>query len=94
VGPLWIVNITISLIIILALFYVLKTYIETRNVIRSRFVNALIIFIIVFIFQNIAAVYFYLQMANEYSVEMAYPLLVLNLFGLVGFSIFAYVARQ
>ena len=93
-GPLWIINITISLLIIVALLYVLKTYVYTRSIVRSRLINALIIFTIVFIMQNLFAVYLYFSMAEEYSADMAYQLLILNLLGLTGFTIFAYVARH
>ncbi|HIQ29520.1 MAG TPA: hypothetical protein EYH45_03045 [Candidatus Caldiarchaeum subterraneum] len=93
-GPLWIVNIIISLLIIVSLLYVLKTFVHTRSVVRSRLVNALIIFTVVFIIQNLFAVYLYFDLAESYSADMAYQLLILNLLGLTGFSIFVYVARH
>ena len=93
-GPLWIANIIISLAIVIALLYVLKTYLAARQVVNSRLTNALILFTIIFILQNTFAVYTYYLMAEEYSTEIANHMLILNFMGLLGFSLFAYVARH
>ena len=87
-------NIVVSLLIIVALLYVLKVYVDARHVVRSRLLNALIIFTVIFIAQNLFALHFFFEIADDYSAEMASRLLVLNLLGLMGFTVFAYAARQ
>jgi len=91
-GPLWLMNIAVSLLIAGALFFALKTYVLTRRFVRSRFTNALIALTSIFLMQNVYAAYVFYLMAWEYSADLAYPLLILNLLGLAGFSIFVYVA--
>ncbi|MDJ0270693.1 MAG: hypothetical protein NXY59_09175 [Aigarchaeota archaeon] len=93
-GPLWVMNIVVSLLIAFALLYVFKTYMLTRRIVRSRFVNSLLALTGIFLVQNVYAAYIFYSMAWDYSADLAYPLLILNLLGLAGFSIFVYLVRQ
>jgi len=87
-------NIVVSLLIAAALLFALKAYVLTRSFVRSRFANALVILTGIFLVQNIYAAYMFYRMMWEFSADVAYPLLILNILGLAGFAVFFYVARH
>lgn len=91
--PLWITNIVISIMIVFGLLYSLRNYLITRRLARSKFINALVALTAIFILQNIYAAYMFYMLSWSYDVGIAYPLLMLNLLGLAGFSIFVYLSR-
>ncbi len=92
-GPLWLTNILISIMIALGLLYSLRNYLLTRRLARTKFTNALVALTIVFLVQNMYAAYMFYMLSWSGDAEIAYPLLMLNLLGLAGFSIFIYLSR-
>ena len=92
-GLHWIINITISLLIVAGLLYSLRSYLITRKVARTKFTNALVALTGIFLVQHIYAAYMFYKMAWEVSSEMAPPLLILNLIGLAGFMVFFYLSH-
>ncbi|MCS6770112.1 MAG: hypothetical protein NZ570_06735 [Candidatus Caldarchaeum sp.] len=92
-GPLWLTNILISLMIVLALLYSLRNYILTRRLARTKFTNALVALTAIFLLQHMYAAYMFYMLSWSERAEIAYPLLMLNLLGLAGFSIFVYLSR-
>ncbi|MEM2237445.1 MAG: hypothetical protein QXR26_02370 [Candidatus Caldarchaeum sp.] len=92
-GPLWLTNILISVMIVLGLLYSLRNYLLTRKLARTKFTNALVALTFIFLLQNMYAAYVFYMLSWSESTEIAYPLLMLNLLGLAGFSIFVYLSR-
>ncbi|MEM0481426.1 MAG: hypothetical protein QXM16_00845 [Nitrososphaerota archaeon] len=92
-GPLWITNIVVSIMIVLGLLYSLRNYLITRRLARTKFTNALVALTAIFLLQNVYAAYMFYVLSWSYDVEIAYPLLMLNLLGLAGFSIFVYLSH-
>jgi hypothetical protein len=92
-GPLWIMNITISVLIVAGLLYSLRAYLITRKVARTKFTNALVALTGIFLIQNVYAAYMFYRLAWETSSEVASPLLILNLIGFAGFTVFFYLSR-
>ncbi|BAJ50038.1 hypothetical protein CSUB_C0177 [Candidatus Caldarchaeum subterraneum] len=94
-GPLWLINILISLMIVTGLLYSLRNYLLTRKYARTKFTNALVALTSVFLIQHLYAAYVFYMMSVSYSEEMhiATPLLMLNVIGFAGFTIFIYLSR-
>ncbi len=92
-GLHWIINITISLLIVTGLLYSLRSYLITRKVARTKFTNALVALTCIFLIQHIYAAYMFYHMAWEATSEIASPLLILNLIGLAGFMVFFYLSH-
>jgi integral membrane sensor domain MASE1 len=92
-GPLWIMNIAISVLIVAALLYSLRAYLITRRIARTKFTNALVALTGIFLLQNIYAAYMFYRMAWESPSDIAPPLLILNLIGFAGFTVFFYLSR-
>ncbi|MEM0383867.1 MAG: hypothetical protein QXX19_01765 [Candidatus Caldarchaeum sp.] len=92
-GPLWLTNIIISIMIILALMYSLRNYLLTRRLARTKFTNALVALTAIFLLQHMYAAYMFYVLSWSEGTEIAYPLLMLNLLGFAGFSIFVYLSR-
>jgi len=92
-GPLWLINIFISLMIVAGLLYSLRNYLITRKLARTKFTNALVALTTIFLIQNMYAAYMFYMLSWSESTEVAYPLLMLNVLGLAGFSIFVYLSR-
>lgn len=94
-GPFWLMNILISLMIVAGLLYSLRNYLLTRKYARTKFTNALVALTAVFLLQHFYAAYIFYMMSLSLAEEMrvATPLLMLNLIGFAGFAIFVYLSR-
>lgn len=86
-------NITISMLIVAGLLYSLRSYLITRRLARTKFTNALVALTCIFLVQHVYAAYVFYRMAWETTSEMAPPLLILNLIGLAGFTVFFYLSH-
>jgi hypothetical protein len=92
-GPLWLTNIIISLMIVSALLYSLRNYLLTRKLARTKFTNALVALTVIFILQNLYSAYMFYMLSWSYGSNIAYPLLILNLIAMAGFGIFVYLSK-
>ncbi|MDW8084289.1 MAG: hypothetical protein RMI49_03725 [Candidatus Caldarchaeum sp.] len=94
-GPFWLTNILISLLIVAGLLYSLRNYLLTRKYARTKFTNALVALTAVFLVQHLYAAYVFYMMALSFTEDahIATPLLMLNLIGFAGFTIFIYLSR-
>ncbi|MEM1945740.1 MAG: hypothetical protein QW614_03795 [Candidatus Caldarchaeum sp.] len=92
-GPLWLTNIVISILIVIGLLYSLRNYLLTRRLARTKFTNSLVALTAIFLIQNMYAAYMFYMLSWSERPEIAYPLLMLNILGLAGFSIFIYLSR-
>jgi len=92
-GPLWLINIVISLMIVAGLLYSLRNYLLTRRLARTKFTNALVALTTIFILQNLYSAYVFYMLSWSDSPNIAYPLLVLNLIAMAGFGIFVYLSK-
>jgi hypothetical protein len=79
-----------SLAVLLALLYV---YAKNFRSIRSPLSLGLVLFAALFVVQNVAAMYFYVVLANGgFGAPVAMPMLALNAVELAGFVALFYVA--
>ena len=78
----------ISAVILVTLLYI---YISNYRKIKSSFCTGLIIFAILLLAQNVAAIYFQIGMSNQCSYETAQPFLILNFLEAVGLGALLYV---
>lgn len=94
-GPFWLTNILISLLIVAGLLYSLRNYLLTRKYARTKFTNALVALTAVFLVQHLYAAYMFYMMSQSFTEDahIATPLLMLNLIGFAGFTIFIYLSR-
>jgi hypothetical protein len=92
-GPLWLTNIIISLMIVSALLYSLRNYLLTRKLTRTKFTNALVALTVIFILQNLYSAYMFYMLSWSDGSNIAYPLLILNLIAMAGFGIFVYLSK-
>jgi hypothetical protein len=92
-GPLWMIDLVLaaaSLAILVALLYVYGT--NFRSV-RSPLSLGLIIFAVLFLVENAAAMYFYVIWADsDFGAPVAMPMLALNAVELVGLATLFYVS--
>lgn len=91
----WIVNMIVSAVSIVVLAGLLLVYAHNFRAIKSTFSVGLVLFALLFLVQNIAAIALYMSMATQaYGLEVAMPMLALNLAQLTGFSVLFWISWQ
>lgn len=91
----WIVNMVISAVSIIVLAGLLLVYAHNFRTIKSSFSVGLVLFSILFLVQNIAAVALYMSMATQnYGLAVAMPMLALNIAELTGFGVLFWISWQ
>ena len=91
----WIVNMIISAVSILVLSGLLLVYAGNFRAIKSTFSVGLVLFAVLFLVQNIAAVALYMSMATQnYGLPIAMPMLALNVAELTGFAVLFWISWQ
>lgn len=92
-GTLWMIDLVLaasSSAILVALLYVYGTNFRS---LRSPLSLGLIVFAALFLVENLAAMYFYVLLANaEFGAPVAMPMLALNAVELIGFATLLYVS--
>ncbi|MBS3068619.1 hypothetical protein J4450_07980 [Candidatus Micrarchaeota archaeon] len=78
----------ISAIILVTLLVI---YLSNYRKIKSTFCTGLIIFAILLLVQNVAAIYFQINMSHQCSYETAQPFLILNFLEAIGLGALLYV---
>jgi len=91
----WIVNMVVSAISIIVLAGLLLVYANNFRSIKSTFSVGLVLFAILFLVQNMAAIALYLSMATQdYGLAVAMPMLALNIAELTGFGVLFWISWQ
>ncbi len=91
----WIVNMVVSAVSIIVLAGLLLVYANNFRSIKSGFSVGLVLFSILFLVQNIAAIALYLSMAtSNYGLTVALPMLALNIAELSGFGVLFWISWQ
>jgi len=91
----WIVNMVVSAISIVVLSGLLLVYAKSFRSIKSTFSVGLVVFAVLFLVQNIAAIALYVSMAAAgYGLSVAMPMLALNVAELGGFAVLFWISWQ
>ena len=91
----WIVNMVVSAISIVVLSALLLVYAKNFRSIKSTFSVGLVVFAVLFLVQNIAAIALYVSMAAAgYGLPVAMPMLALNVAELGGFAVLFWISWQ
>ena len=91
----WIVNMVVSAISIVVLSGLLLVYAKSFRSIKSTFSVGLVVFAVLFLVQNIAAIALYVSMAAAgYGLPVAMPMLALNVAELGGFAVLFWITWQ
>ena len=91
----WIANMIMSAISIVVLSGLLLVYANSFRTVKSTFSVGLVLFALLFVLQNIAAIALYMSMAAAgYSLDVAMPMLALNLTQLIGFGVLFWISWQ
>jgi hypothetical protein len=91
-GTYWTIDLVLAAASIALLAGLLYVYIGNYRAIRSPFSAGLIVFASLFVFENLAAIYFYVAMSGWAGPGVAIPMLALNAAELVGFAALFYVS--
>jgi len=79
---------------IVILFWILVIQARNVRVIRSPFTVGLLVFILVFLIQNIVAAFFYITMMSYYADGLDLPVFVLTVMQTIAFLIFLWITRK
>lgn len=91
-GMLWMINITIAAGAAAALTGLVVVYARNVRAIRSPFTIGLLLFGLLFLAQNLAAILVYISMSDQgFTSTVALPMLALNVAGLAGVGALFYV---
>lgn len=93
-GPVWTVDITLAAVGSAAALVLVVFYFRLARERKSRFTLGLAIFSLIFLVQNLAAIFVYYALASTYSVEVALPMMALHSMELVGIGAMVWMARQ
>ena len=92
-GTFWTIDIILAAASIAVLGALLYIYVGNFRGVRSPFSLGLVVFAALFLFENLAAVYFYVAMNNSgEDASVAVPMMALNAAELVGFATLFYVS--
>lgn len=94
IGSIWGVDLTVAAISAGLTAWVLALYLRRAADLKSRFSLGLVLLSGVFFAESLASVGVDYSFSARYSVDVALPLLTLNLLGLVGFAVLVWIARQ
>ena len=90
-GTLWMIDVVLAAASIVVLALLLFIYRSNFRSLRSPLSFGLIVFAVLFLLENLAAMYFYFSWSDSlstsgYAGAVAMPMLILNAVELVGFS--------
>ncbi len=91
----WIMNMVVCAVSIVVLSGLLLVYSHNFRAIKSTFSVGLVLFAVLFLVQNIAAMALYMSMATQdYGLAVAMPMFALNVAQLTGFSVLFWISWQ
>ena len=84
-----IMNITTAITAVSTIFLLGLLYVYSKNLkkIKSRFTIGLLIFALLFLFQNLISLYYYITMMKYYAPEVEVHVFILTLLQAIGFLI-------
>ena len=82
-------NITTAITVVSTIFLLGLLYVYSKNLkkIKSRFTIGLLIFALLFLFQNLISLYYYITMMKYYAPEVEVHVFILTLLQAIGFLI-------
>lgn len=83
--------VSINIIILCLLLFI---YLKNLRSIKSKFTIGLVLFVTVFLIQNIVAAYFYFTMMDLYAQGTELPVLLLTIMQTLAFIIFLFITRE
>lgn len=86
IGPFWLANIGLVLLSAVLMAILIGTYFRNFGRLRSKFVVGLMVFSVLLFAENLVAAYLYVGLAQSYGPPVAVPLLIINVFGILGLS--------
>ncbi len=92
VGTLWLLDIAIASACALLLTGILAVHLKSWKDMRGRILLGASTFVFPLMLANIAAAYFYYQLAGNFGAEVALPILVIQILQVLGYSIFFVVS--
>lgn len=93
----WIANIVLSAVSVIVLSGLLLVYARNFRAIKSTFSVGLVLFAVLFMIQNIVAVGLWMSAASapqKYGLDMALPIMAINVSQLVGFGVLFRISWQ
>jgi hypothetical protein len=94
INSLWTLDILVAAASAALMLWAFSFYYERARRITSGFSVGLAIFAGLFLVQNLAAVFFYYELAMKYSADVALPLLTINGLSLGAFATLVWVVRR
>ena len=89
----WVANIIVSMISVLVLAGLLFVYGKNFRSIRSTFSVGLVLFAVLFLVQSVAQIAFCIDLAGAgYKLDVAMPMLALNIAELSGFIVLFWIS--
>ncbi|MDG6964964.1 MAG: hypothetical protein JRN54_09350 [Nitrososphaerota archaeon] len=93
-ASIWTVDIVVAVASAVLMVWALSFYYGRARRVRSAFSVGLTVFVLIFVIQNVMAVFFYFQLAQTYSADVALPMLALNGLGLAAFVTLVWIIRR
>ncbi len=90
----WAVDIIIAVASAVLMLWAFLFYYGRARKVTSSFSVGLTLFAVLFVVQNIVAIFFYFDLATRYSTDVALPMLTINGLGLGAFAALVLVVRR
>lgn len=93
-ASIWTIDIVVAVVSAILMLWAFAFYYGKARKMTSSFSVGLTLFTVIFLLQNLVAVFFYFQLAQNYSADVALPMLTLNGLGLAAFATLVWVIRR
>ena len=90
----WTVDIMVAVASAILMLWAFVLYYGRARRVTSSFSVGLTIFAVIFLVQNLVAIFFYFDLAAKYSNDVALPMLTINGLGLGAFATLVLVVRR
>ena len=91
---IWTIDIVVAVASAILMLWAFAFYYGRAKSVASSFSVGLTLFTAIFLVQNLLVVFFYFQLAQNYSADVALPMLTLNGLGLAAFATLIWVIRR
>ena len=93
-ASVWTIDILVAVASAILMMWAFAFYYGRARKLTSSFSVGLTLFTVLFLVQNIVAIFFYFELATKYSAEVAVPMLTINGLGLGAFATLVLVVRR
>lgn len=90
----WTIDIVVAVVSTILMLWAFLFYYDRARKITSSFSVGLTLFTVLFLIQNLVAIFFYFELAARYSADVALPMLTINGIGLAAFATLVLVIRR